>query len=596
MNNPVRLAARAPENGPLRGFLQRKCACGNHSSGGAECSECSKKNLGGIQKRCESRETPDVHEQEADRIADQVMTHPVAASVSAAPPRIQRFSAASGDSHDSLPAGVKATMARSGAPLEPGLRHDMERRIGHDFSKVRLHSDSQAATSARSVNALAYTVGQHIVFGAGQLSPSSAHGLRLLAHELVHVVQQSGGSAAGARGIAAAPAGIQRKCQFELGEPAPACVPSSEGVAGKAFQFNWGCDTLLPGEEANLSKLRVGRKLRIHGFASRDGDEAFNDRLSCHRANVMANLIATKRPELTIDGRFKHGASPAKGMLDTAGPAFWRSVIVEEVRQTSDEWLDPTSILQKGWSLWRKATSSKVDADVSAAAGHRAAIRTWLENTPKSAVPLGRELDRQDFDDYKFMLSQGERLWRSIDKLVVAQALKLPASDTWDAWAPAAGIGASSNRDIHAKHVPRAAYHVDIFGEGLYPGAINVGAAERTSTTGKFGTRVPHSIFRRFGASAAKNKLPFEDHSVDLVTSENGPLMMAGLLDEIARIIAPGGTIVLFGPDGMEKWHDLMAAKVKGSTVKKFIKKDDDIETVITVPPAPAPAPVKTGP
>ena len=565
-------SARVPENPLHLGFLQRKCGCGSHSS-----------------------TTTDVHEQEADRIADQVMTHPVAASVSAAPPRIQRY-AAPGGSHDSLPAGVKATMTGSGAPLEAGLRSDMEQRIGHDFSQVRLHSDSQAAASARSVNALAYTVGQHIVFASGHFAASSAPGRRLLAHELVHVVQQSGGSAAGARSIAAAPAGIQRKCQFELGEPAPACVASSDSVGGWPFHFNWGCDTLLPGEEANLSKLRVGRKLRIHGFASRDGDEAFNDRLSCHRANVISELIATRRPELSIDGRFKHGGSPAKGEVDTAGPKFWRSVVVEEVRQSSDEWLDPALILQKGWSLWRKASNSRDNADVTAAAAHRAAIKAWLESTPKSSVPLGRDLDRTDIDTYKNKLSEGEFLWRSIDQLVVAQGLSLPASDTWAVWVGGAGTGSAGpvDPDTHAKHVPTATYHVDIFGEGHFPGAINVGAAERTSTTGKVGTRVPNSIFRRFGSDAAKNRLPFEDHSVQLVTSENGPLMLAGLLDEIARIIAPGGTIVFFGPDSMEKWHDEMAKKIKGSTITKFIKPGEDIESVITVPPAPVPG--KTGP
>ena len=561
--------ASAPQIAVPLGILQRKCACGERSFGS------------------------DVHEQEADRIADQVMSRPASASVSAAP----------GGSHDSLPADVKATMSGSGAPLESGLRQDMEQRIGHDFSRVRLHSDSHAAASARAVNALAYTVGQHIVFGAGQFSPASPHGRRLLAHELVHVVQQSGGGAAGGRHIAAAPAGIQRKCQSDLGEAAPACVPSSEDVAGRKFHFNWGCDTLLPGEAANLSKLRVGRKLRIHGFASREGDGAFNDRLSCHRANVISDLITRKRPELTIDGRFYHGASPPQGEVDMAGAKEWRSVIVEEVRQTPDEWLDPKAVLQKGWSLFRTASSSRKDADVSAAAAHRAALKTWLESTPKTAVPLGRELDRTDMDDYKFMFFQAERLWQMIDKLVVAQGLKLPAADTWAEWAQLPPAGSKPGPDDYGKRVPKVAYHVDIFGEGRYPGAINVGGAKRTSNMQS--ARVPHSIFRWFGADAAKNKLPFEDHSVDLVTSENGPIDSRGLLDEIARIIAPGGTIVLFNPfrEGNEKWHDLLAKKIKGSTISKVITKDkdpdidmEDIESVITVPPAVAPAPGKTGP
>jgi hypothetical protein len=70
----------------------------------------------------------------------------------------------------------------------------MEPRFGHDFSKVRIHADSRASESARSVNALAYTVGNDVVFDRGRYTPSSEQGKQLLAHELTHVMQQRGGS------------------------------------------------------------------------------------------------------------------------------------------------------------------------------------------------------------------------------------------------------------------------------------------------------------------------------------------------------------------------------------------------------------------
>jgi hypothetical protein len=66
----------------------------------------------------------------------------------------------------------------------------MENRLGHDFSRVRVHVDSRAAHSAEAVAAHAYTVGSHVVFGSGRYSPGSDHGDRLLAHELTHVIQQ----------------------------------------------------------------------------------------------------------------------------------------------------------------------------------------------------------------------------------------------------------------------------------------------------------------------------------------------------------------------------------------------------------------------
>jgi len=68
----------------------------------------------------------------------------------------------------------------------------MERRFGYDFSKVRVHSGKAAEESAREVNARAYAAGSHIVFGEGSFSPGTHDGRRLIAHELTHVIQQSG--------------------------------------------------------------------------------------------------------------------------------------------------------------------------------------------------------------------------------------------------------------------------------------------------------------------------------------------------------------------------------------------------------------------
>lgn len=86
----------------------------------------------------------------------------------------------------------------AGQSLDPATRAFMESRFGHDFSGVRLHTDTPAAASAKAVRARAYTVGRDIVFAAGAYAPATAGGRRLLAHELTHVVQQSrAGSEAG---------------------------------------------------------------------------------------------------------------------------------------------------------------------------------------------------------------------------------------------------------------------------------------------------------------------------------------------------------------------------------------------------------------
>jgi len=66
----------------------------------------------------------------------------------------------------------------------------MEPRFGHDFGRVRVHTNTRAAESAEAVNALAYTVGRNVVFGTGRYEPGTGEGRRLLAHELTHVAQQ----------------------------------------------------------------------------------------------------------------------------------------------------------------------------------------------------------------------------------------------------------------------------------------------------------------------------------------------------------------------------------------------------------------------
>jgi hypothetical protein len=150
----------------------------------------------------------DIYEQEADRVSEQVM------SMSA--PQLQRTCACGGEcpkcqteqpgqeperlqtkrvgssdlGQTSVPSIVHEVLRSPGQSLDPAPRTFMESRFGHDFSRVRVHSDARAAESAQAVNALAYTAGRHLVFGAGQYSPMTASGRRLLAHELAHSVQQ----------------------------------------------------------------------------------------------------------------------------------------------------------------------------------------------------------------------------------------------------------------------------------------------------------------------------------------------------------------------------------------------------------------------
>ncbi len=139
----------APMFTPVRSsVLQRKCACGQHTIVGGACAACRKKQLG-LQRRPTDQAAP-----------------------------------------TSVPPIVHEVLRSPGQPLDPATRAFMEPRFGHDFSRVRVHTDAKAAQSARAVNALAYTVGRNVVFGASLYAPGTSNKQRLLTHELTHVVQQ----------------------------------------------------------------------------------------------------------------------------------------------------------------------------------------------------------------------------------------------------------------------------------------------------------------------------------------------------------------------------------------------------------------------
>jgi hypothetical protein len=164
-----------------------------------------------LQPRLEIGAVDDPLEREADAVADRVMRMPEPAlTLSSALPRISRKCATCEEEEKQVqmkPAGgarsigaappiVHEVLRSPGRQLDVGTREFFERRFGRDFGDVRIHDDGVAAESARSVGALAYTVGRDIVFGKGAFATRADAGRRLLAHELVHTVQQGGAPSA----------------------------------------------------------------------------------------------------------------------------------------------------------------------------------------------------------------------------------------------------------------------------------------------------------------------------------------------------------------------------------------------------------------
>lgn len=155
----------------------------------------------------------DVYEREADEVADKVMRmtdkdeeeqvqakiSPVDVSRKCAQceeEELQRKEIALEPDEKTAPNIVDEALQKEGQPLDEATRSFMENRFGYDFSQVKVHTDAVAAKSAESINALAYTNENHIVFNQGQYAPRTENGKRLLAHELTHVVQQQSGKVA----------------------------------------------------------------------------------------------------------------------------------------------------------------------------------------------------------------------------------------------------------------------------------------------------------------------------------------------------------------------------------------------------------------
>jgi Domain of unknown function (DUF4157) len=141
--------------------------------------------------------------------------------------------------HDLAPRGlarprtalVEDVLRTPGEPLDGATQASMTRRLGHDFSRVRVHADEHAAASAAALYAKAYAVREHVVFGAGRFEPGSSEGRRLLAHELAHVVQQAGpGAPTG--GLRPAPAG--GALEAEAASAAEAAAPQPVLAGGAA--------------------------------------------------------------------------------------------------------------------------------------------------------------------------------------------------------------------------------------------------------------------------------------------------------------------------------------------------------------------------
>jgi len=234
----------------------------------------------------------DSYEQEADRVAEQVMRMPVppaSAAVGAIqrlPERreLHRFSdtAADAPAVDAATEQSIQSLSGRGSPLPDAVRSFMEPRFGADFRAVRVHTDAHAHGLARSVNAQAFTVGRNVVFGAGHYSPDTEGGRRLLAHELTHVVQQS---SAGARPPAGA---VQRQVATAGSDRWSTMSAAGQKRAQNLFEQCWDLIArLFDAQRAHVSVLR-GKWIK---FLSENVLVRINDLDADSKIDGLANVL-----------------------------------------------------------------------------------------------------------------------------------------------------------------------------------------------------------------------------------------------------------------------------------------------------------------
>ncbi|HEV2387308.1 MAG TPA: DUF4157 domain-containing protein [Candidatus Acidoferrales bacterium] len=247
--------------------LQRACSCGG------TCAECQEEDQRSIRRKAATASSP---AEAAPPIVDEVLRSP-------------------------------------GQPLDSATRAFMESRFGHDFSRVRVHADAQAAESARAVSALAYTVGSDLVFNAGQFAPTTGPGRRLLAHELTHVVQQTNAGTSMPSPFRAATDGVREK---EAGRALQA-TPSGEKERENLSQ--WGAGA---GNGPLAARLAPAGILQRQFFLPPVQSGGFGGAMERDRAARLSPFVVPRAP--TAMPAIPVG-SPYSGLPSPLLETLWRS-------------------------------------------------------------------------------------------------------------------------------------------------------------------------------------------------------------------------------------------------------------------------------
>jgi hypothetical protein len=346
--------AVSPDHALIRPVAQLQRAVGNQAVGRF------------LQAKLQISRPGDQYEQEADRVADQVMRMPDTASpepvAGSALPQISRLQRKCSDCEEEevqrqategemeeeeetlqakeaagqtcdVTSGVQAQidgLRGRGEPLSEPARAFFEPRFGQDFSQVRVHTDGRAAESARALNALAYTVGQDVVFGAGQYAPDSPAGRRLLAHELTHTIQQQ--SVAQQWSSARAPEVGSRPDSQTVQRACPSCEEEmhKRQRAGENCPL---CEAKLPKEERKKVQQETARIKAERERQKREARQRRREEETLQRKDISAGpLENNSQPDDHVNAGMNQGPETVvKIQQVTSGPSvqrvgFWENV------------------------------------------------------------------------------------------------------------------------------------------------------------------------------------------------------------------------------------------------------------------------------
>ncbi len=197
-----------------------------------------------------------------------------------------------------VPRLTREVLSEKGQPLDSDTRAFMEPRFHHSFAAVQVHTDAKAAASARAVNAKAYTVGRHVVFGANEYRPATPAGRELLAHELAHTVQQRNGDHSASSTYES---GVSESSAQATGSAVSAGHSLTTDLPASSVRLARTPDNLSEADKKKLAE-QVERGIEIAqsmlgGLASNDDDAGENEPIA--------------PTPMAIDPRYSKGAKPS---------------------------------------------------------------------------------------------------------------------------------------------------------------------------------------------------------------------------------------------------------------------------------------------